>query len=148
MRPEFENDLPKYWLFSCFRIKMSIRNLFHKLFQPHLWERQKLPQHHWVGPCICEWVPSFSALICLETQKIKKKTNFKNFVNFTRKHLCWSLFLIKLLAWRPATLLKKDLHRRFPVNIAKFLRTSILKNIFDWLFCNFKVHVRVVFFAE
>ena len=28
----------------------------------------------------------------------------KNFANFTGKHLCWSLFLIKLQAFRPAKL--------------------------------------------
>ena len=32
----------------------------------------------------------------------------KIFANFTRKRLCWSLFLIKLPAWRPVTLLKRD----------------------------------------
>ena len=31
----------------------------------------------------------------------------KNFTDFTGKHLCWSVFLIKLKAFRPATLLKK-----------------------------------------
>ena len=39
-----------------------------------------------------------------------KKGVLKNFVNFTGKHLCWSL-------------------RWFPVKFTKFLRTSILKNI-------------------
>ena len=37
-----------------------------------------------------------------------KKGVFKDLVNFTGKHLCWSLFLIKLQAWTPATLLKRD----------------------------------------
>ena len=32
----------------------------------------------------------------------------KNFAIFTEKHLCWSLFLIKLQALRPATLLKRN----------------------------------------
>ena len=32
----------------------------------------------------------------------------KNFANFTGKHLCWSLFLINLQAFRSATLLNKD----------------------------------------
>ena len=32
----------------------------------------------------------------------------KLFLNFTGKHLCWSLFLIKLYDRRPATLLKRD----------------------------------------
>ena len=37
----------------------------------------------------------------------KKKCSQK-FANFTGKHQCWSLFLIKLQAFRPATLLKSD----------------------------------------
>ena len=32
----------------------------------------------------------------------------KNFTNFTGKHLSWSLFLIKLQAFKSATLLKTD----------------------------------------
>ena len=32
----------------------------------------------------------------------------KNFTNFTGKHPCWSLFLTKLQALWPATLLKRD----------------------------------------
>ena len=31
-----------------------------------------------------------------------KKGFHKNFAKFTRKHLCWSHFLIKLLSWRSA----------------------------------------------
>ena len=37
---------------------------------------------------------------------LQKKAALKNFAIFTRKHLCWSLFVIKLQARRPATLLK------------------------------------------
>ena len=37
-----------------------------------------------------------------------KKGFLKNFANFTGKHLCWNLFLIKLQALRPVTLLKRD----------------------------------------
>ena len=37
-----------------------------------------------------------------------KKGVLKNFAILTGKHLCWSLFLIKLQAWRSATLLKRD----------------------------------------
>ena len=32
----------------------------------------------------------------------------KNFAKFTRKQPCWSLFLITLQVWKPATLLKGD----------------------------------------
>ena len=36
-----------------------------------------------------------------------KKGALKNFANMTGKHLCWSLFLIKMEAWGPVTLLKR-----------------------------------------
>ena len=32
------------------------------------------------------------------TQLLSEIRVFKNFVNFTRKHMCWSLFVIKLQA--------------------------------------------------
>ena len=35
-------------------------------------------------------------------------SSIKHFAIFTRKHLCWGLFLIKLQAFRPATFLKRD----------------------------------------
>ena len=38
----------------------------------------------------------------------KRSCSQKNFANFKGKHLCWSLFLIKLQAWTPAALLKRD----------------------------------------
>ena len=58
----------------------------------------------------------------------------KNFTIFTENHLCWSLFLIKLHTWRPATLSKRLLHRCFPVNIVNFLRAAFLWNISDFCF--------------
>ena len=52
----------------------------------------------------------------------------KNFLIFEKKQLCLSL-LIKLHALRPAFLLKQRFrHMRFPVNIAKFLKTAFLWN--------------------
>ena len=49
-------------------------------------------------------------------------------------HLCWCLFLIKFQVFRPATLLKRDSNTGvFQVKFAKFLRTPILKNIFERL---------------
>ena len=62
-----------------------------------------------------------------------KKRRFRNFANFTGKHLCKSFFLIKLQAWglRLATFLKKKLWRRcFPMN---FVRTPFLQNTSGWL---------------
>ena len=37
-----------------------------------------------------------------------KKAVLNNFPIFAGKHLCWSLFLIKLQDFRPATILKVD----------------------------------------
>ena len=39
---------------------------------------------------------------------LRKEAVLKNLANFAGKHLCWSLFLIKLLASRSATLFKRD----------------------------------------
>ena len=51
------------------------------------------------------------------------KCVLKNFVNFTGKHLCQSLFLNNFIT----TLLKKRLwYRCFPVKFAKFLRAPFL----------------------
>ena len=62
-----------------------------------------------------------------------KKALLKNFAIFTGKYLCWSLFLIKLLAFRAATIKKRLQHKCLPVNIAKYLRTPLLKNICECL---------------
>ena len=41
-------------------------------------------------------------------QMFLKVDVLKKFAIFTRKRLCWSLFLVKLLDFRPATLFKRD----------------------------------------
>ena len=67
-----------------------------------------------------------------------KKGVLRNFEKSTGKHLCQSLFLVKLHA-RSATLLKKRLwHRCFHVNFAKFLRTPLFGTPLDDRFYNFK----------
>ena len=65
-----------------------------------------------------------------------KKDIFKNFTIFTGKHLCWSLFLIKV--WRLATLLKRY-SNTMPVNIAKFLRTLFFPEHSAGCFWGFKL---------
>ena len=57
-----------------------------------------------------------------------KKGFLKNFIKFTGKHLCQSLFLIKLQASGLQLFKKKKLwHRCFPVNFAKFLGTPFYR---------------------
>ena len=58
----------------------------------------------------------------------------KNFANFTGKHLCQSLFYIKVAYLELAILLEKRIwHRYFPVNFAKFLRVPFLQNTSEQL---------------
>ena len=72
---------------------------------------------------------------------LQEKLFLKNFSIFTGKQLCWSLFLIELHACSLVILLKEtptQYHRCFPVNIAKFSRTPILKKIFEQLTLEFQ----------
>ena len=52
--------------------------------------------------------------------------SIKNFTTFTGKHLCWSLFLIKLQVLKPVSLLKGDCNTglSIPINVANFLRET------------------------
>ena len=63
-----------------------------------------------------------------------KKDVLKNFSNFTGKQLYWSLFLIKLQANRPASLIKRD------SNTGAFL--SNLRNFY------FEEHLRMAAFSS
>ena len=61
-----------------------------------------------------------------------EKGVLKILAKFTEKHLCQSLFLIKLQ--RACNFFKKGtLARVFPVNIAKFLIALLLQNTSGWL---------------
>ena len=55
----------------------------------------------------------------------------KKFIIFIGKHLCWSLFLIKLQACK--FIEKRLQHWCFPLHVRKFSRTPILKNISERL---------------
>ena len=67
-----------------------------------------------------------------------KRAILGNFAVFTGKHLCWSLFFIKLQTFNPWTLLKKELTQVFSFSCS-CSETSILKNIcvrqlLNWLY--------------
>ena len=64
-----------------------------------------------------------------------KKAVLTNFETVTGKNQCWSLFLIKFQAFGPATLTKLETLTQVLsyVDIAKFVRTPILKNISERL---------------
>ena len=65
------------------------------------------------------------------------KKLFLKILQYSQEKNCAGVsFLIKLQALSPVTLLKRLQHRCFPVNIVKFLRTPILKNICERLLLN------------
>ena len=52
----------------------------------------------------------------------------ETFTDFTGKHLCWSLFLIKLQAYACNFIKRRIQNKCFPVKFAKFLKTPFLQN--------------------
>ena len=61
-----------------------------------------------------------------------KKDVFKNFENFTRKALCWSLFVIKLHACNKTSFLRFQ-QNCFSVKIAKFQEHFFFQKIYERL---------------
>ena len=59
-------------------------------------------------------------------QRCSIKAVLENFAIFTRKDLCWSLFLVKLQAFSPAILLKRD--SNIGVASSSFEYCKIFKN--------------------
>ena len=56
-----------------------------------------------------------------------KKAVPKNFAILTGKHLCWSFFLRKLMAFRSATLLKKSPRQVFYCEFCKVFKSSFFE---------------------
>ena len=70
----------------------------------------------------------------------------KNFASFTGKHRCYSLSLIKLQVFRPATLLKRDSNTgAFSVKFVNFLRTPFFAEHLQWLFLGFLQQNSLIF---
>ena len=120
----FLHFLPQIWLFSISsgrgwdRFNISF-DLLKSCTQIFVLEWISFSRYWW---CNNEHFIRSSSL-----QMFFKRCVLKCFAIFTGRRLCWSLF------W-PATLLKKLQLMCFVVNIAKFLRTPILKNSCDQLF--------------
>ena len=73
----------------------------------------------------------------------------RNFVKFTEKHLCQSLFFNKVAGLKSAPLLKKRLwHRCFPVNFGKFLRTPFYRPPLGDCFCPYLNNFHSVLFTH
>ena len=96
--------------FAVFAIKSQLRNwlLFEKLKGNYSLERKK--QSARVireNSCILKEAVTAEAAVrrCCSKYVFLK---ISHFAIFTEKHPCWSLFKIKLQAWKPATLLKRN----------------------------------------
>ena len=94
-----------------------------------------------------EILRNFSTIFRSSHRRCSIKKAIKLFVIFTGKHLCWGLFSNKVAGLQVCNFIKKRLqHRYFLVNIGKFIRTPILKNICEWLLPHFwKVFCKNVF---
>ena len=62
---------------------------------------------------------------------------FKNFTKFTGEHLCWSLFLKRLQAWKPATLLKRDSNTGVFLWNLRNWKCCTLQNTSGGCFCSY-----------
>ena len=62
-----------------------------------------------------------------------KEGVLKDSANFTEKHLCWSLFLIKLQAFRPVTLLKRKPNQVFSCEICEMFKNTFFIEHIRWL---------------
>ena len=86
-----------------------------------------------------------------------QKGVFADFANLTGKHLCWSLHGdlhevsfkkgCRPQAWKPATLLKKDSNRCFPLKFVKFLRAHGFKEHLRTTACESKP-IRCIVFVK
>ena len=68
-----------------------------------------------------------------------KKCVLRNFAKFTGKHLCQSLFFNKVAG---------GLHRCFPVNFAKSLRTPLFTEHLRWLLLNLEKFLGRIIFSN
>ena len=58
------------------------------------------------------------------SQMFSKIGILKNLANFIGKHQCWSIFLMKFQAWRPATLIKETPTRVFSCEICEIFKNT------------------------
>ena len=68
-----------------------------------------------------------------DLEAVVRRCSFKKFANFTVKHLCWNLFLIKSEGLKSSNFIETRLQNRcFPVKFAKFLRTPFFTEHLRW----------------
>ena len=82
------------------------------------------------GPCNSEPLKKSKRS---HSQMFFEMRSITNFAIFTRKHLCWGLFLIKLQAFRPATFLKRDSNTGVSCGYCEIFKNSFFRENLRWL---------------
>ena len=125
-------------------MKLSVKLKRHNRYF-HSYSSKNVKWCYFLTKSVYEWplenvnLGRYSATLIEMCNTIKSLRNVwqkqpHNFAVFSLKHLCWSLFWIKLYAFNTCNFTKRRLqHRCFPVNIAKCSRAPILKNICERL---------------
>ena len=103
----------------------------------NVWEMETMAQNglssFWL--ILCHWFLSGDS----RPEVIFKKGFLRNFAKFAWKHLCQSLFLLKLQASACNFIKKEALAQVFSCESAKFLGTNFLKEHLWWLLLSFQV---------
>ena len=72
------------------------------------------------------------AHVTLSHWNSQKAVSPKNFTIFSGKYLCWGLFLIKLQAFRPATILKRDSKKEY-CGYCEYFKSNFFIEHLRWL---------------
>ena len=80
---------------------------------------------------------------------LRRCTSDRYFTMFTRKHLCWSLFLINVQVWRSATLLKREFKiGGLPWNLRNFSEHIFLQNTSGSCFWKYPMNFLIIVFEN
>ena len=138
-------------LISVQEVYTKKRSTEHEKLQRHIWREiivdtkilvslLKAKTIRWCPPLLKWYYLKITALHeimknrNIHRKRYVRKGVLRNFVKFSGKRMCQSLFFDKLQAWGLVTLLKKRFWQRcFPVNFAKFLRTPFPAEHLRWL---------------
>ena len=122
----FSSADKKEWLDGSIANVAQLRTVKIRNFSNHKKKRKKMMMLITFSKSRDSWIEEFF-FRSSRLQLVFKTSALKIFVIFTGNRLYWSYFLIKLLVWRPASLLKRD--SSTDSCEIYFLRTPILKHM-------------------
>ena len=102
------NSYIKCTFLKISRYRKATSNIWCWRFETEIWNFRNNRSQTFCKIAVLNCPRHFHSWAGYYAHRRKKIAVLKNFAIFTGKHLCWSLFLIKLQPWRTATLLKID----------------------------------------